>query len=61
MADVTKEQKARIWEDVRKEFPEDEVMQQVHYVRQLHQLQTSTMEPVELLRFYGGAREKTSA
>ena len=36
MRELTKVEKEKIWEDVRKEFPDDEVMQQIHYVRQVH-------------------------
>ena len=32
MTDLTDIDKERIWEEVRKEFPNDQMMQEIHYV-----------------------------
>jgi hypothetical protein len=55
MRDVTEPEKQRLWEEVRREFPEDEMMQEVHYVRLLHHLQTAGMSSRELAAFYQAA------
>ncbi len=61
MGELTEGQKKKIWEDVRKEFPDDEVMQQVHYVRQVHHFQAKSLPLEERVRFFGGSTQKTSA
>ena len=60
MGEVTPSEKEKIWEEVRKEFPNDEMMQELHFVRQVHYQQTKDMSLDERLRFYGGERRKTS-
>ena len=60
MVEVTQVQKEKIWEEVRKEFPNDEMMQELHFVRHVHYQQTKDMSLDERLRFYGGERRKTS-
>lgn len=61
MKDLTEMEKTRIWEDVRKEFPNDEMMQQIHFVRQMHSLQTKDLPLEERIRFFGGTTQKTTA
>ena len=61
MSEVSKAKEERIWEDVRKEFPDDEMMQEIHYVQQLHYLQTRDLPPAERFRFYGDSTEKASS
>ena len=48
-------------EAVCREFPDDEVMQQVHYVRLMHHLQTREMTPEERIRFYEAAKRSSTA
>ena len=55
MRQITESEKQRLWEEVRQEFPGDEVMQEVHYVRLLHHLQTAGMSSRELAAFYEAA------
>lgn len=52
MRERTKEEQDALWEEVRKEFPNDETMQQVHYVRQMHYLQTRDLSPEKRVSFY---------
>jgi len=52
MITLTEEKKKQIWEEVREEFPDDEMMQQIHYVRLLHYYQTKDMTPQERVRFF---------
>lgn len=61
MKELTEMEKAKIWEDVRKEFPNDEMMQQIHFVRQMHYLQTKDLPLEERIRFFGGSTQKTTA
>jgi len=56
---VTEAEKARMREKVRKEFPRDEMMQELHYIRLLHQAQTEGFPTQELIRFYRRARKST--
>lgn len=60
MGEVTPSEKDKIWEEVRKEFPNDEMMQELHFIRQVHYQRTKDMSLDERLRFYGGERRKTS-
>ena len=52
MRHITDSEKEQIWEDVRREFPDDEVMQQVHYVRLLHHRQTEGFSSRERVQFF---------
>ena len=61
MEELTEMEKAKIWEDVRREFPDDEVMQQIHYVRQVHHFQTKGLSLEDRIRFFGGSMQKISA
>ena len=56
---LTEPEKEKLSEEVRREFPDDEVMQQVHYVRLMHHLQMGEMSTEERVRFYH-ARESGS-
>ena len=56
MKDLTETEKRQLAEEVRKEFPDDEVMQQVHYVRLLHHAQTKGLSSEERIRFYNSAQ-----
>ncbi len=60
MGEMTPTEKDKIWEEVRKEFPDDEMMQELHFIRQVHYQQTKDMSLDERLRFYSGERRKTS-
>ncbi|HUT55785.1 MAG TPA: hypothetical protein VM658_20510 [bacterium] len=44
--------KKKLWKEVRKEFPGDEMMQEIHFVRLLHYHQTKGMTAEERIRFY---------
>jgi hypothetical protein len=56
LTDVEKEQ---IWEEVRNEFPDDEMMQQIHYVHLMHYYQTRDMSSQERIRFFNSILDKT--
>ena len=54
----TDEEKKRLWDEVKKEFPDDEMMQQIHYIRLLHYYQTQEMSSQERVKFYNSVLEK---
>lgn len=60
MRELTHVEKEKIREDVRKEFPNDEMMQEIHFIRQVHYLQTKDSSLEERLRFFEGSNQKTS-
>ncbi len=60
MGTLTKAEKSKIWAEVCEEFPDDEVMQEIHFVRQVHYLQTKDLSVEERLRYFRGLSEKTS-
>lgn len=58
---LSENEKRAIRDEVCKEFPDDETMQQVHYVRLLHYYQTKDMTPAEKRAFYTHTRDKKIA
>ncbi|HUT55285.1 MAG TPA: hypothetical protein VM658_17985 [bacterium] len=52
MIEITEEQKKQLWNEVREEFPDDEMMQEIHFVRLMHYLQTKDLSPEEQIKFY---------
>ena len=60
MRKVTQAEQEKIWEDVRKEFPNDEMMQEIHFIRQVHYLQTKDSSIEERLCFFERSIQKTS-
>jgi hypothetical protein len=61
MKDLTEAEKQQLADEVRREFPDDEVMQQVHYVRLLHHAQTRGFSPEERVRFFGPLQKGSDA
>jgi hypothetical protein len=55
------DEKKQIWEEVRREFPDDAVMQEIHYVRLLHYHQTKGLSAQERVRFFARAGERARA
>ena len=58
MRKLTKAQKSRLWKEVRKEFPDDPMMQEIHFIRLLHHLQTKTLSAKERIQFYAHSADK---
>lgn len=52
MKKLTEEEKKRFWEEVQEEFPDDEMMQEIHYVRLMHHYLTESLSREERFRFY---------
>ena len=59
MRELTDMEKNQLWDEVRHDFPGDETMQQIHYVRLLHHRQTENMSVQERIQFYD-AHDKSS-
>lgn len=60
MYKLSDDEKKKLWEQVQEEFPEDQTMQEVHYVRLLHYEQTRRLSPKERLAFFH-SKEKLNA
>jgi len=52
MKELTQKQKDQLWEQVRSEFPNDQVMQDVHFVRLVHQSLLREQPAKDRLAFY---------
>ncbi len=55
---VTEELKKKILEEVRREFPGDEMMQEIDISRQIHYYETKELSPEEKIRYFGGTPRK---
>jgi hypothetical protein len=58
VAEITDELKQQILKEVKTEFPDDEMMQEIHYVRLLHYYQTLDLSPEEYIKFFNKALDK---
>jgi hypothetical protein len=52
MLSLTEAEKEKLLEDVRQEFPDDEMMQEIHYSRLLHYFQTKDLPPHERVKYF---------
>ena len=48
----------KILEEIRREFPGDEMMQQIHFSKQIHYYETKELSPEEKIRYFGGNPRK---
>ena len=53
MTQLTSNDKERLLDEVRREFPGDEMMQQIHYVRLLHYHHIEGLSSEERIQFFG--------
>jgi hypothetical protein len=58
MPKVTDELMNRIRAEVNREFPGDEMMQDIHLARQIHYYETKDLSLEEKIRYYGGSNSK---
>ena len=50
--ELTKQEKERFWKEVQEEFPNDVMMQEIHYIRLLHHYQTKNLSLENRIKFY---------
>ena len=55
MLKITEAEKKRLWREVREEFPDDAMMQEIHFVRLMYYYQTKDLSPEGQLNFYHDA------
>lgn len=60
MRTISESKNQAIWDEVRQEFPNDDTMQQVHYVRLLHYYQTKGMTVAQKIAFYEPSAKKSA-
>ena len=49
---TTEEDKKKAWEKVNREFPDDPMLRDIHYVREIHRMETSGMPFEEIIQYY---------
>ena len=58
MGKLTDAERERIREEVREEFPHDEMMQEIHFVQQVHYLETKDLRPEDQIRYFKRTHQK---
>jgi hypothetical protein len=58
MAKINEELKEQIWKEVKEEFPDDEMMQEIHYVQLLQYYQTLGLSHEEYIKFFNKSLDK---
>ena len=53
-------QARRAEEELAEEFPGDQMMQELHLVRRVHQLETEGMDPADRIQYYRRKAERVS-
>ena len=61
MGKLTDAERERIREEVRKEFPNDEMMQEIHFVQQVHFFETKDLSPEEQIQYFRRSRPEQTA
>ena len=61
MYNLSDEEKKKLWDEVCEEFPDDQTMLEVHYVRLLHYEQTRRLPAKEKIQFFTRSKQKFSA
>jgi len=52
MREISHQERQTIQEELAKEFPGDQMMQELHLVRRIHQLETEGMDPADRAQYY---------
>jgi hypothetical protein len=55
---ITEELKKKILEEVHSEFPGDEMMQEIHFARQVHYYETKDLSTEDRISYFGGNPKK---
>ena len=58
MGKLTHAERERIREEVRAEFPHDEMMQEIHFVQQVHYFETKDLCPEDQIHYFKRSRQK---
>ena len=58
MSKLTDAERERIRREVREEFPHDEMMQEIHFVQQMHYFETKDLRPEDQIRYFKRSRQK---
>ena len=61
MREVAQAEREQFWTEVREEFPDDPMMQEIHYIRLVHHAQTKDLSLEELVRFFETAQAGAAA
>ena len=61
MMKLSEIERERIREEVRREFPDDEMMQEIHFVQQLHFYETKNLSPQEQIQYFRRSHPKHTA
>ena len=60
MREISPQERQTIQEELAKEFPGDQMMQELHLVRRIHQLETEGMDPADRIQYYRRKGEEVS-
>ena len=52
MREISHQELQAIQEELASEFPGDQMMQELHLVRRIHQLETEGMDPADRIQYY---------
>jgi hypothetical protein len=52
MATINEKERQAILDALRREFPDDPMMQELHYIRRVHQRETESMSAAEEIAFH---------
>ena len=48
----SEEDKKKAWEQVSREFPDDPMLRDIHYVREIHRMETSGIPFEKIIQYY---------
>lgn len=60
MREISPQERQTIQEELAREFPGDQMMQELHLIRRIHQLETEGMEPADRIEYYRQKGEQVS-
>ena len=60
MREISPQERQTIQEELAKEFPGDQMMQELHLVRRIHQLETEGIDPADRIQYYRRKGEKVT-